>query len=532
MNILTFQKVCRDFKCNPGKVFLRNSCVPLLSVTVNLCYKFASRIKVTIDNRLVNSSTDLHILGIIINEIKDFIGLNLNQSNLKFHREYFVSDNVCELQSSLITGYIVLEFCTNRKQSINRLSAEKFLVNLTAFHITKNVSNMTLSIKLIDYADAYGLLSKLNTFIIALKCIFRHVTEMTVNESVLITYRVNDLLLCPQVALEKNEFILLNNHQVKLTISDSVIGLNDFFELGDGTLQMCASKYKDIISTLQENVTDLPNLIIMTICNVASITCLFLAFITYSLFSSLRTMPGIYNMVLIFCLLSHNVLFQIRIFHISADVFCKVLGFLQHFFFLAMFSSFSVCTFNIYKIFTNPTPKSNSRNKLQVILKYNLFIFGLPLLFISCNTVLTLFVYDLDSFGYGGENCFVLYKLAAILTVLLPVGLLLLGNSVLFVIAMYHICTTPQVKKGQASHERRNDVVIFFKLFTISGCSWLLQFIDALLPKSAFTYLVSICNLSVGVVIFASYICNKRVYNLYKFYFANLKNGGLDKTTQ
>jgi hypothetical protein len=57
---------------------------------------------------------------------------------------------------------------------------------------------------------------------------------------------------------------------------------------------------------------------------------------------------------------------------------------------------------------------------------------------------------------------------------------------------------------------------VYVKLFTITGISWIFQIIDAFIPMSAFSKIVSLLNALQGVFIFISYICNKRVLGLYR----------------
>ncbi|CAG2223560.1 unnamed protein product [Mytilus edulis] len=130
-----------------------------------------------------------------------------------------------------------------------------------------------------------------------------------------------------------------------------------------------------------------------------------------------------------------------------------------------------------------------------------------------------------ESIGYGGKLCFILLRTAVIATFLFPVGCILLSNVFMFGTAIRHICNTPKVSSENQPRDKRNDVVIYFKLFTITGCTWLLQFIDAFLPESVFSILISICNLLTGLFIFVSYIWNKRVFKLYKSLFTGEQDG-------
>jgi hypothetical protein len=79
------------------------------------------------------------------------------------------------------------------------------------------------------------------------------------------------------------------------------------------------------------------------------------------------------------------------------------------------------------------------------------------------------------------------------------------------------IASTPKIEnESQQSTSNRVHFVVYVKLFTITGITWVFQIIDSFLPMSALSTIVSILNALQGVFICVSYICNERVLRLYK----------------
>ncbi|KAJ8313132.1 hypothetical protein KUTeg_009315 [Tegillarca granosa] len=80
--------------------------------------------------------------------------------------------------------------------------------------------------------------------------------------------------------------------------------------------------------------------------------------------------------------------------------------------------------------------------------------------------------------------------------------------------------TKLKIHPGYSVTRVRDTTSLFtFKLFTLTGISWIFQIIDSFLPLSAFSFIVTIFNGFQGLFVFLSYICNKRVFNLYKTLF-------------
>ncbi|CAC5390475.1 unnamed protein product [Mytilus coruscus] len=83
------------------------------------------------------------------------------------------------------------------------------------------------------------------------------------------------------------------------------------------------------------------------------------------------------------------------------------------------------------------------------------------------------------------------------------------------------IATTPKLKNDDSYQHNSVNLAVYIKIFTITGSSWVIQIIDSFLPLSYFSIIVSLLNALQGVYIFVAYICNKRVFILYRSLICN-----------
>ena len=295
-------------------------------------------------------------------------------------------------------------------------------------------------------------------------------------------------------------------------------------------VRICADKYIEISSKLSVwRPIDSTEFVLTCICSAVSLFCLLLTFTTYSLFEVLRTVPGKNNMTLVVVLMVNNILTQVRLYGIRRNDSCSIFGVLSHYFILSVFASFNVCTFHLYRVFTSSI-LTNTKSQCRIRCKYNMYAFGLPALIVASNIIITYIVEDHQSIGYGGDYCFLLLRTAAIVTLLFPICFILFTNAFMFAAAIRHIHNLPHVSSENSTRDKRKEIVIFIKLFTITGCTWIFQIIDAFLPASILSVLISLLNTLTGVYIFTSYICNKRVWALYKVLFSGHVSSATDRS--
>ena len=246
-------------------------------------------------------------------------------------------------------------------------------------------------------------------------------------------------------------------------------------------------------------------------CTCFSLLCLIITFVTYSLFESIRTLPGLNNMNLTITLFGAQLFTQFGLWLTEHEGMCIMVGIVSHYFWLCTFCAMNVCSFHMFKVFTSVMYTSQHQSK-WVIVKYCLYVYVIPVLVILTYIVVKVFVDGSQHLGYGGSVCFLSDLIPIVAVLISPAVAIIIANFVFSFLAYMRIRCSPHVQ----STLDRNDFKIYVKLLTVTGVAWPLIFIDSILPLSAFSFIATFANALQGVFIFCAFICNKKILDLYK----------------
>ncbi|KAK3108043.1 hypothetical protein FSP39_000012 [Pinctada imbricata] len=332
--------------------------------------------------------------------------------------------------------------------------------------------------------------------------------------------KVASTLLCPQIELDDDEYNVSDDYSI-LTLSrdgfDNEILSDEFAMTPDGRMRVCLEYLQKInyIPTYMsdESITlDLKKkyLWILSLGSSGlSIICLLVGLICYAILPSLRTIPGKLIMMLMTSLLLTLIFLQLSYFVVQMEYGCIAVAIVLHFTWLSVFMSTQAANHHMWRTFTSMEVSSHTSDK--ILLKYLAYIFGVPTGLICVSVVCGLTLHSRPFGVYGGSNCFIRHTNMLIGLFICPVALICLTNIVFFSLTAHAIKRTPTAECNQ---RKRNELVIFTRLTTVTGVSWLLQIIDSFLPFTYFTFISTIINSLQGLFIFIAFIVNKRVWGL------------------
>ncbi|KAK7011767.1 Adhesion G protein-coupled receptor E3 [Biomphalaria glabrata] len=350
---------------------------------------------------------------------------------------------------------------------------------------------------------------------------------------------LNKLLTCPFVHFNKSRvhvegFGFANaslKFVIKIDLEDAVFVFTEKDELKklsleeDGAVNICVDLLDSKLGELQEKLqaaeaskSFLSLYVITVICLAVSMLCLLITVVTYISFRTLRSVAGIHTMILSATLLLAQALL-LTISHVQApSIICTVLGVSTHFMWLCMFAWSFICCFHMYTIFTakvrTTCNTSDSRKHLIVRVLCSLL---LPAVIVSIVILVDYFTSDGQRMGYGTRTCYLNSKELILCSVAAPLGAVLLSNVFFFVSSVMEIY---KVKKLQSTKmfkkSDRSNLYIYMKLSTMTGVFWLLALLAEGLDNNVLRYISVVMNGLQGMFIFMSYVCNKRVWTLYK----------------
>ncbi|CAF0847723.1 unnamed protein product [Rotaria sp. Silwood1] len=292
--------------------------------------------------------------------------------------------------------------------------------------------------------------------------------------------------------------------------------------------------------------------ILSTIATFLSIIALAITLITFALFSSLRNLPGCNTINLIIALMIAEILFlsQSLIIMTTPSV-CLLFALGIHFFYLASFFWMNVMAYDLWKTFH----KGFSLYVYEIrerLPSYALYAWGMPVIIVLIGIILDAKNARLKP-CYGRffrgcydvcfrtkndtplQGCWIESALMRFVLFGCPVAIILVINFILYALTVRSI--RRGLRKVRVQVERKfqrkkqvvpgeHDVKIYMRMAVLAGFGWTIGFILFLLPDNqkgfkrflvaSVKYLFILLNATPGLFIFAVYVCNRRVFSLYR----------------
>ncbi|XP_076451076.1 uncharacterized protein LOC143286973 [Babylonia areolata] len=350
---------------------------------------------------------------------------------------------------------------------------------------------------------------------------------------------LSDLLVCQHLRFHEDEFeVEVSERKVEIRfpnyldtdlqpVSFDTRDYSSQLRLVGEELIMCLSVYVDVFP---ENVTvvhpgrdvSMARQITSIVCSSISVLCLAATFLTYSLFSELRSLPGLNNMGLCFTLAAANLSLLIPWFRSSGNKnVCVAVGVATHWLWMMALLWMNVGCVHMVRVFFSKTRHTlTQRETKKVFLRSVLVTVLLSAGVVALTAVVTVAVSGGASTGYGGKLCFLDtgFDPLLILAFLLPLGGVVVTNLLCFLLTVVAIVRVRRLQAQVGS--ARRDVVVYAKLATVTGLGWVLVVLAEFSGHQEWLLvLAELCTASQGLLLFLSYVCNARVWRMYRARF-------------
>ncbi|XP_041481956.1 uncharacterized protein LOC121429110 [Lytechinus variegatus] len=267
--------------------------------------------------------------------------------------------------------------------------------------------------------------------------------------------------------------------------------------------------------------------IVSLIGSIFSMIALLFVIITYSMFSKLRTLAG--KSLLCLCSALFVSYLLIALGNVSRNIrtLCIVVAVFNHFFLLSFFFWMNALALDFCRTFgTCATLKRRSYSQKSFI-KFSLYAWGTPAaivgvgLFIDKFTSLD-YAYGSSNHG-GGEICWLNANWYSVLFgVGLPMAGLLIMNVALFIDTVIGI--KQQKKAGEMARKSESsavqktakEVLLFIKICSVMGLTWLLVFIKGFVDNIWLSYFFVVVNSLQGVYILITFGRSRKINTLWK----------------
>lgn len=303
--------------------------------------------------------------------------------------------------------------------------------------------------------------------------------------------------------------------------------------------------------------------------------------LTYLLFSKMRNLPGLNMMNLTFCLLVTQVIFAEGIGE-KRPWLCSGVAISLHYTLLAAHFWMNIMSYDVYKTFTSPVI-THIREKKKYFPRYALYAWGIPFIVVSfCVFIDFSHLFAGVSIGYGNVDspstdlnfsnynytneegdpinssytsatdehqihpCWITQPLAALIAFGSIILTFFLVNCIFFGKTIMSISRTAKIAKKSLTTRHSNssfqkvadnsEVMLYVKMSSVMGFTWIFGLSSSILSSfvrpatytacttvHVLAILFIILNSSQGIFIFVAFVCNRRVFALYKDFIHNIK---------
>ena len=340
------------------------------------------------------------------------------------------------------------------------------------------------------------------------------------------TLLVTRFLICPMIKLQSEDFSITIN-ETGIVFSDIDLSLQYKQYMGNVNIAItvCLEDYISVTDTFasltnhtKQKLFANSNIhnIISLVCVCCSIVCLLLTLLAYMVLPSLRTQPGVNNMCLSISLLSALTVFQFGAGQALPDLSCSVVGVIVHFCWLNSIFWMNVCCYHMFITFGNLTMPHQSKASFKTTCKYAMYAILLSSICVVSNVVTSLSYDSTSLFGYGKHSgvCYIQVPYMVAYTTTLPAGIVVLSNSVMYVVVVIRIGQHRFVSSNTSRH--RHYFSVYIKLTTITGMAWFSYIPVYLTSYLVFEIIYSVLMACQGIFIMLAFICKKRVLQMLK----------------
>ncbi|ESO96888.1 hypothetical protein LOTGIDRAFT_159637 [Lottia gigantea] len=325
-------------------------------------------------------------------------------------------------------------------------------------------------------------------------------TLILVNSS-LVTHEPRILtLLHNNVTLSSGEFEIQDDQFVVCT-EDFLFGTS-IFECSPTDVHQNTTN-----GTRDGNISATPLGILSVVCTCISLLFLIITFVFYCTVKYMRNVVGVNVMGLIINLFIAQLVYEFGLELFDYPVLCKAMGISIHYFWLSSTFWMNCCTIVLFMKLSFPL-HSRAFTTKYILLRSSLYCTFTPLVIVVITIVVNMS--NNGTIGYANRAiCYMSYANDRRYAFALPLGLLILTNIGLFSYTFIKI-RVDQVE-STINKENKINILACLKLSVITGAAWIFVFIYEATGVIAFAYLFTLLVGAQGVVIFLTFVVNKRV---------------------
>ena len=512
--------------CAKGKQLNNDQCTTVFSSSNMFGYRVCFQINVTITDPLTTTH-DLYGLT-----VEHFPYLNYKVLQLANGTQYVIDMHNCPHKPMyVVMRYIVFIYSLhmlNRDDFEQQLMGNKLILLDSKEYIRYQSGCDSKPELALKEGDEQHCTNQFETFVFERMA---PITQYGLNIFLFAQYiQLSKQLTCPRVVLNSSQYII-NYHKTSITgqrnafafpnltllQTNSVLRDGDFQEIGNGLVVVCVSDYIDATDQFpcmdQHRLTSTLFLGVFSfICTSVSLFFLALTFITYCMFSSIRTMGGVCNMGLVATLFTAQIVLEIGMEQNEDIIGCQVIGIFIHFLWLASVFWMNACTFLLFLKLSFPLKCRNlGHNLMKLFTVTAIYANGASAVIVGINIIVNFA--SRGHIGYGGDICNMNNSFSKLYFFKVPIGTIIIINICLFV---FTICRLRRHSSISSTRDSKINLFSCVKLSVITGLVWLSSYMYEIFHITAFAYLFTLLVGSQGVLFFIAIVVNRNVLSLWR----------------
>ena len=257
--------------------------------------------------------------------------------------------------------------------------------------------------------------------------------------------------------------------------------------------------------------------------------------LTYTVFSELRTFPGVILMNLCTTILATNLIFIAggpSIQSYPVNELCTSLAIILHFFYLSQFAWMSIFSFEMVRKFFQARQLMTDSNKTKhrFIVAYLCIGWCLPLLVTATSIALNFSVDGLVLYGVDKDGriamCWINHFESFIITFLTPLVLSLSSNLLMFLLTTFLLCRASRDQSKLQTSNKFTLIRVWLAVHSTTGLTWIFGFVAILDQLNWVWYPFVLLNSTQGFAMFLAFLFTKKTLALYLdlFSYKRLKN--------
>ncbi|XP_022088851.1 adhesion G protein-coupled receptor F5-like [Acanthaster planci] len=334
----------------------------------------------------------------------------------------------------------------------------------------------------------------------------------------LICLKILDLNCSSLLFLDHLEYHIVSNSTIKIAASGSWLSDGEYVLFPDGIAVVCS-----FIGPTPEGLEPYIRRVISFVGSCLSLFALAATFVTYCVFSELRSLAGKLVMNLTVALFTAILMFLVPGYLAWNPTACVLGAVLAHFAWLAAFTFMTVIAVNVERSLTSLIQRKELSSGVNwTLVAYMTLAWGMPFaIVVICLVLQYCDCTSLPVIYSEGAVCWITDATVRLVVFVVPVGISLVSSTSLYVVTVVRLRqrrrATQIVRRQGRIEGATKEVAIYSKLCTLIGVTWLFGFVSqSVTGILAFSYIYIILNYLQGVFIFIAFCLNKRVRGLWK----------------